>query len=183
MVMFTHTSIVTDGTSLGAWLGSRLRCAIMKPMLEQRWPDDLMRPTQEEVDQLLHEFWLELANLPDLLRRDEYLLTAACTTTLRRYVLEMMLALNGIRYPAGTRHLNTYLSASQRAAIEKTLLMPSVTAESWIGQAVALVVIYRWYAPQLIAAFSLAYDDQLEAVTLARLQADLPDWPSAITTD
>lgn len=152
-------------------------------MIEQRWPDDLVRPTQEQVALLLREFWLELALLPDLLRRDEFLLAAACTTALRRYVLEMMLALNGITYPAGTKHLNTYLGASQRAAIEKTLLMPSVAAESWIGQAVALVVIYRWYAPQLVAAFSLIYDEGLEAGTLARLHAELPDWPSAITTD
>ena len=95
----------------------------------------------------------------------------------------MMLALNGITYPTDTTHLNTYLGTSQRAAMEKTLLMPSVAAESWIGQAVALVVIYRWYAPQLVAAYSLVYDDRLEADTLARLHAELPDWPSAITTD
>jgi hypothetical protein len=155
----------------------------MNSMTEQRWPDELIRPTQENVAQLLRRFWLELATLPDLLKRDEHLLAAACTAALRRCVLEMMLALNGIAYPAGTAHLNTYLGPSQRAAMEKTLLMPAATAESWIGQAVALVVIYRWYAPQLVAAFSLIYDDSLEAATLSHLHAELPDWPSAITTD
>ena len=152
-------------------------------MTEQHWPDELTRPTQENVARLLRSFWLELAVLPDLLKRDEHLLAAACTAALRRSVLEMMLALNGIAYPTDTTHLNTYLGTSQRAAMEKTLLLPSVTAESWIGQAVALVVIYRWYAPQLVAALSLIYDDRLEADTLARLHAELPDWPSAITTD
>ncbi len=155
----------------------------MVSMNEQRWPDALMRPSQENIVQLLRGFWLELATLPDLLGRDEHLLAEACTATLRRYVLEMMLALNGITYPADTTHLNTYLSTSQRAAIEKTLLTPSVANESWIGQAVALVVIYRWYAPQLVTAYSLAYDDRIEVDTLACLHADLPDWPSAITTD
>ena len=72
---------------------------------------------------------------------------------------------------------------SQRAAMEKTLLMPAVAGESWIGQAVALVVIYRWYAPQLVSTYALAYDDGLEAATLTRLHAELPDWPTAITTD
>lgn len=142
-----------------------------------------MRPTQENVAQLLRGFWLELANLPGLLKRDEHLLAAACTAALRSYVLEMMLALNGITYPPGTTHLNTYLGPSQRAAMEKTLLMPAVAGESWIGQAVALVVIYRWYAPQLVSTYSLAYDDGLEAATLTRLHAELPDWPTAITTD
>ena len=164
-----------------AWLP--LRCAIIVSMTEQRWPDALMRPTQENVAQLLRGFWLELAALPDLLRRDEHLLAEACTAAARRCVLEMMLALNGIAYPTDTVHLNTYLSASQRAAIEKTLLAPAVAGESWIGQAVALVVIYRWYAPQLVTAYSLVYDDRLEADTLTMLQAELPDWPSAITTD
>jgi hypothetical protein len=181
--MFIHTSIVADAASLWAWLGSRLRCAIIKTMTEQRRPDELIRPTQENVAQLLRGFWFELSTLPDLLKRDEHLLAAACTTALRRYVLEMMLALNGITYPTDTTHLNTYLGTSQRAAMEKTLLLPSVTAESWIGQAVSLVVIYRWYAPQLVAAFTLDYDEGLEAGTLALLQAELSDWPSAITTD
>lgn len=167
MFMFTHKPIVTDGTSPWAWLGSRLCCAIMVSMTEQHWPDALMPPTHENVAQLLRSFWRELAHLPHLLARDEYLLAAACTAALRRCVLEMMLALNGIAYPLGTTHLNTYLGASQRAALEKTLLAPSAAAESWIGQAVALVVIYRWYAPQLVAAFALPYDEELEAATLA----------------
>jgi hypothetical protein len=152
-------------------------------MADRRWPDALVRPEQENIAHLLRAFWLELATLPDLVQRDEHLLAAACTTALRRTVLEMMLALNGVAYPPGTRHLNTYLGQSQRAAIEKTLLAPAVGTDSWVGQAVALVVIYRWYAPQLIAAYSLAYDAALETDTLALLAIELPGWPRAITTD
>jgi hypothetical protein len=155
----------------------------MDRMTSHHWQDSLVRPEQESIADLLRRFWLDLANLPDLLQRDEHLLAAACTASLRQTLLEMMLALNGIAYPAGTRHLNSYLGPSQRSAIEKTLLAPRAAADSWIGQAVALVVIYRWYAPQLVATYELAYDGALEAETLARLQAEISDWPSAITTD
>jgi hypothetical protein len=51
--------------------------------------------------------------------RGEHLLCGQTIADARTIVLEMMLALNGIAYPAETRHLNTYLGASQRAAIEK----------------------------------------------------------------
>jgi hypothetical protein len=155
----------------------------MARMTDHHWPDNLMRPKHDSITHLLRRFWQELATLPDLLQRDEQLLAAACTATLRQNVLEMMLALNGIAYPRDTRHLNTYLGKSQRSAIEKTLLAPAVAADSWIGQAVALVVIYRWYAPQLVAAYDLVYDGMLEADTLAHLQTELPAWPRAITTD
>ena len=88
-----------------------------------------MRPKHDSITHLLRRFWQELATLPDLLQRDEQLLAAACTATLRQNVLEMMLALNGIAYPHVQRHLNTYLGKSQRSAIEKTLLAPAVAAD------------------------------------------------------
>ena len=134
------------------------------------------------MQELLARFWAELAPLADLIPRGEHLLCAQALTQARATVLEMMLALNGITYPAGTRHLNTYLGASQRAAIERTLLLPEVSGEAWIGQAVALTVIYRWYAPQLVAAYAVAHPRAAEATALAALQT-LPDWPLAITTD
>ena len=157
-------------------------------MTNPNWPDKLRRPEAGEVAALLQAFWQQLALLPDLVQREEYLLCAACTGELRQIVLRMMLALNGIAHPVQTRHLNRYLGASQRAAIEKTLAAPFVGAESWIGQAVALVVIYRWYAPQLAAAYEMAPAAAQSAVameeeTLALLQAALPDWPQTITTD
>ncbi|MBP8294273.1 MAG: hypothetical protein KAX65_15965 [Caldilineaceae bacterium] len=146
------------------------------------YPDALTRTTAATVQELLARFWTELAPLADMVPRGEHLLCAQTVTQARATLLEMMLALNGIAYPAGTRHLNTYLGASQRAAIERTLLLPEVSGEAWIGQAVALTVIYRWYAPQLVAAYAVPYAQTAEDAALAALHT-LPDWPLAITTD
>jgi len=123
-----------------------------------------------------------LACLPDLLHRQEHLLAEHLTTRLRGVIIELMLALNGIQWPAGTQHLNSYLSASQRTALEKTLIVPSVSGESWIGRAVALVVIYRWYAPQLVEKYTLAYPQPLEETVLSLLSAEIFGWPAHITT-
>jgi hypothetical protein len=152
-------------------------------MTTQRWPDVLQPPDPARIAELLAHFWLHLQQLPDLLGRREYLLAEEHAGELRQLVIDLMLALNGIRRPVSTTHLNTYLSESQRAAIQKTLLLTEVSAESWIGRAVALVVIYRWYAPQLVAKFGLPYPHAAEAAALAHLQQSLPDWPLTITTD
>jgi hypothetical protein len=143
----------------------------------------LQPPNAERIAQVLADFWEQLARLPDLLVRNEQLLAAELTHTLRTLVLEMMLALNGIRPPEGTAYLNTYLSASQRSALQKTLTVPTVSSESWIGCAVALVVIYRWYAPQLVARFGCRYPQEREAETVTLLQSSLVDWPLDIVTD
>jgi hypothetical protein len=127
------------------------------------WPDSLSTPAPGAVNQLLISFWHQLLYFSDLLsdeRRqtasagptangDENLLAVECLAALRAIVVEMMLALNGITRPADTIHLNTYLSENQRAALERTLLAPQISAETWVGQAVSLVVIYRWYAPSV----------------------------------
>ncbi|MCS6828729.1 MAG: hypothetical protein NZ553_19120 [Caldilinea sp.] len=146
------------------------------------WPDLLSPADAIHVQRTLEQFWNILATLPDLIQRRENLLAADATARLRRFVLEMMLALNGVAYPTDTRHLNTYLSDTQRAAVEKTLLMPTVGAESWIGQAVALVVIYRWYAPQLVEKYGLRYPRAAEEAAWLRLRG-LPDWPLVIATE
>jgi len=148
-----------------------------------QWPDPLQRPSADAVAQQLRAFWQLLDGLPDLLNRGEYLLVERLTFELRGVVLEMMLALNGIAWPSGTRHLNGYLSDQQRAAIEKTLALPAASVEDWIGRAVALLVIYRWYAPQLVAAFSIPYPQALEETVWAKLQDELLDWPVSVTTD
>jgi hypothetical protein len=149
---------------------------------QSRWPDPLQPPDPAQVQMLLAEFWRSLQGLPDLLLRQEYLLAEHLVAQLRRTVIELMLALNGIRWPLATTHLNSYLSPSQRTALQKTLLLPEVSAEAWIGCAVALVVIYRWYAPQLVQRFGLAYPQRLEDDTLTLLQQRLADWPLSITT-
>lgn len=147
------------------------------------WPDALSAPAAERVQYLLAEFWLTLETLPDLLNRGELLLAEENTAHLRALVLEMMLALNGIAMPAGTRHLNGYLGASQRAVLERTLVTPAAERSSWVARAVALTVIYRWYAPQLAAQFGLAEPVTEEARVWPHLVATLPDWPQSITTE
>ncbi|RIK42300.1 MAG: hypothetical protein DCC55_09305 [Chloroflexi bacterium] len=148
-----------------------------------RWPDPLQPPDPAHVESLLGDFWRYLRRLPDLLLRHEYLLADQLVAQVRFTVTELMLALNGIRWPVATTHLNSYLSQSQRTALQKTLLLPEISAEAWIGCAVALVVIYRWYAPQLVQRFGLVYPQPLEDETLAHLQQTLADWPLSITTE
>lgn len=152
-------------------------------MNTNQWPDPLQRPDAPRVAQLLNTFWQLLDQLPDLLNRREHLLAEHLTSKLRGTVLEMMLALNGIQWPANTRHLNSYLSAQQRAAIEKTLVLPEASVDAWIGRGVGLLVIYRWYAPQLVEAFNVPYPQELESTVWAKLQRELPDWPVSVTTD
>ena len=151
--------------------------------MTSRHPDPLSRPDPARVQQLLDNFWETLATLPDLLQRAEWLLCAHACAWLRGIVIEMMLALNGIAWPESTRHLNHYLGESQREALNKTLIVPVPGRDPWVGQAVALLVIYRWYAPQLLAEHpQLIYPSVREAATLASLAAALPDWPETITT-
>ncbi len=150
---------------------------------QSTWPDRLQPPSPRRVEQLLHHFWSTLQSIGELLAKDELLLVNEKTHQLHKIVLEMMLALNGIQRPPDTEDMNGYLSADQRAAIEKTMILPSVEAGGWIGQAVSLVTIYRWYAPQLTDKFSLAYPLALEELVQAKLTQLLPDWPQGITTD
>ncbi len=124
-----------------------------------------------------------MRRLARLLPAHEHLLAAQCTGALRRLTAEMMLALNGIAWPPSGYHLNTYLSERQKAALERTLSAPTPSNGSWIGQAVALTVIYRWYAPQLAAAFGLEQPGALEAEVWAELRAAVDDWPAEVSTD
>jgi hypothetical protein len=134
------------------------------------------------MQSLLTSFWIQLAVLGDLLPRSQFLLAAEQLHLLRQIILQMMLALNGIQRPA-TRDLNAYLGASQRAALEKTLVLPQVDDDAWIGQAVALVVIYRWYAAQLVAKFGLLYPRDQESAAWQALLTALPAWPQQVTTE
>lgn len=147
------------------------------------WPDHLAHPDPQRVLELLVAFWAQLDRLPDLLNRGELLLAEQNTTTLRTIVLEMMLALNGIAMLPDTRHLNGYLGESQRKVLERTLLTQGLDGESWLGKAVALTVIYRWYAPQLAEKFGLRPAIAEEEQTWAHLLAKLPSWPRTITTE
>ncbi len=147
------------------------------------WPDPLHPPDPDATRRLPARFWERLAALPDLIERAEWLLAEALIADLRRTVLEMMLAANGIAYPEGTAHLNRYLGASQREALERTLYAEGSGAAPCIARAVALTVIYRWYAPQIAAQFETVAPAALEASVLADLARRLPDWPMSISTE
>ncbi len=151
--------------------------------MSPNWPDALHAPDKARIQEALAEFWLLLAELAESLAAREILLCSERAAALRSLVLELMLALNGIRRPVDTRSLNRYLSQSQREALEKTLITPRPHRDAYIGQAVALVVIYRWYAPQLVDKFGLAYPAAAEQEVWQRISRLLPDWPRAVTTD
>lgn len=146
------------------------------------WPDPLLAPDRTRIQAALEEFWTLLADMAEPLEAQELLLSAERIAALRSLTLELMLALNGIRRPPAARSLNCYLSARQRAALEKTLAAPEGSQEALLGQAVALVVIYRWYAPQLVEKLGLHYPDSLEREAFEAIARRLPNWPVSITT-
>lgn len=147
------------------------------------WPDQLTAPDPERVESIFTSYWRELGGLPTLINANENLLAEALTARLRALVLEMMLALNGIAPPEKSQNLNTYLGDSQRAAIEKTLVASAVGPDAWIGRAVALTVIYQWYAPQLVEKYALLYPHDFDAEIRAKLSDALPQWPQSITSE
>ncbi len=151
--------------------------------MDKNWPDELSKPSPDEVEALLTTFWNRLHVLPALIAGHEHLLAAECVAELRGSVLQMMLALNGITRPEGTTHLNTYLSSSQRQALYRIIVTPNISQKTWIGQAVAMVVIYRWYAYQLVAKYYCQYPVREERETLQHLSESLPNWPRQIKTD
>ncbi len=148
-----------------------------------QWPDALRPPDVDHVADLLQKFWLELERLPAHLRAQELILAEALTAHLRYIIIELMLAMNGIAWPEGTQHLNGYLGASQRAVLERTLAAADSSSDTWLARAVALVVIYRWYAPQCVERFDVAYPQATETRVWAALCAQLPNWPTALTTE
>lgn len=145
--------------------------------------NSLSNPSPQRIEGLFTKYWTELSTLPPLTHTNENLLAEALTTRLRDLVIEMMLALNGIAYPQNTSNLNAYLGDSQREAIEKTLLAKTTGPDAWIARAVALTVIYQWYAPQLVDKYGLDYPHELEQAVRAKLIAELPQWPQSITSE
>lgn len=146
-------------------------------------PDQLAAPCRNHILFLVREFWIELDKLADFIADEEHLLAGESIGRLRTSVLGLVLALNGIRRPDNTRGLNAYLGPSQQMVLEKTLLYPAVGIHGWIGQAIALVVIYRWYAPQLAAQFEFDLPNSLETEIWERICSKLPAWPVVLSTD
>lgn len=153
------------------------------PTAATSWPDVLHAAEAPRLQQVLDAWWGELGGLADLLARGELILAEECISRLRAGVIEMMLGMNGIARPEHTRSLNGYLGESQRNALEHTLNATGGPRASLIARAVALTVITRWYAPQLVDRFTLIPPTAAEADTLRTLTTLVPEWPITITTD
>jgi hypothetical protein len=152
-------------------------------MSDAGWPDPLQSPDPARVEFLLSNHWNCLDELGHVCSQREWLLAESLVTSLRLSLIELMLALNGISYPQGTQHLNSYLGDSQRRALERTLVTLEAPPAGIVGRAVAITVIYRWYAPQLCARWSIAYPTSVEERVWPSLMLQLPGWPNEITSD
>lgn len=149
----------------------------------------LASPDMKLVDMQLQRFWLLLAQLPAVVCRQEQLAAHALLSELRALLIDLVVSLNGARRPQARARINQYLGPAQREAFEKSLGYRqatrgngAATGFNWIGQAVSLVVLYRWYAPQLVQRHSLTYPKNAEETVLALLSAELENWPSNIAT-
>lgn len=148
-------------------------------------------PDIEMISRQIQQFWLLLARLPAVVRRQEQLAAHALLSELRSLLIDLVVLLNGARRPEARARINQFLGQAQREAFEKTLGYSQVSSRrgavtgtgfNWVGQAVSLVVLYRWYAPQLAERHSLPYPKRAEESVLALLGAELENWPSNITT-
>lgn len=163
-------------------------------------PDDLQRnpparrealspPDTKEVDAQLCRFWLLLARLPAAVKRQEKLAAHALLSEMRILLIDLVVSLNGANRPQTRARINQYLGKAQREAFERSMGIhqPSQRrggedSADWIGQAVALVVLYRWYAPQLVEKYALAYPQPAEDAVLSLLVAEMENWPAHIAT-
>lgn len=142
----------------------------------------LSAPSADQVVADLAYFWTALSRLPAVLNRSEHLAALALIDESRRALVNLVVALNGAQWPDSPARINQYLGPAQREAFDKTLAVKEVSAAAWIGQAVALIVLYRWYAPQLVEMYSVDYPATLEQTVLTLLAAEVPGWPALIRT-
>lgn len=143
----------------------------------------------DSIDRQLGQFWLLLARLPAVVGRHEQLAAHLLLAEIGALLIDLVVSLNGGSRPKARARINQYLGLSQLEAFEKSLELRKTgrqreegTRANWIGQAVALVVLYRWYAPQLAEKYSLNYPRLAEDRVLAYLNAELNNWPARITT-
>lgn len=150
---------------------------------ELAWRGPKYEPGNPDVVQIgLIGFWRLLTHLPALVNRQEHLAASVLLGQLRSLLVDLVAALNGVTRPPSPTRINGFLGPAQQEAFEKSLHQPAVSGESWIGQAVALIVLYRWYAPQLAEIYAVDYPARLEESVLALLSAEVPGWPALITT-
>lgn len=146
-------------------------------------------PDVGTVEMQLGRFWLLLARLPAAVRRGEQLAAHLLLTEIHALLIDLVVSLNGGSRLQTKSRINQYLGPAQREAFEKSLGLGQSGRQKgagggakWIGQAVALVVLYRWYAPQLAEQYSLPYPQMAEDTVLALLSAELENWPDRIST-
>lgn len=142
----------------------------------------LVPPDAESVASALAYFWVQLARLPAALNRQETLAAHRLLSESRRALIDLVVALNGAQRPAAVARVNQYLGPAQLEAFQKTLPLPQPNHEGWIGQAVALIVLYRWYAPQLVEMYNIPYPRALERTALSLLASEVQGWPALIQT-
>ena len=146
-------------------------------------------PDSRLIESQLGRFWLLLARLPAVVRRREQLAAYSLLTEMQALLLDLVVTLNGGSRPPTNSRINQFLGPAQRDAFERSMgLQPSsrqmraAGGATWVGQAVALVVLYRWYAPQLAQKHALCYPQMAEDTVLALLSAELENWPARIST-
>lgn len=155
--------------------------APLRDYLDSPWPA-LRPPDRDDVLALLAYFWMPLSRLPAALNRGEHLAAAQLLVDARRSLIDLVVGLNGADRPPSPARINQYLGPAQLEAFEKTLTAKAVDPAAWIGQAVALIVLYRWYAPQLVEIYTVPYPAALERTVLALLSAEVDGWPALIQT-
>ena len=143
----------------------------------------------ENVSAQLDRFWILLARLPAAVNRQEHLAAHVLLAELRSLLVDLVVGLNGAERPQESARINLFLGGAQREAFESSLGTNqfvsgsrAVNSSGWIGQAVALIVLYRWYAPQLAEIYATPYPYQVEETVLGFLRAEIDGWPAQITT-
>lgn len=146
-------------------------------------------PDSRLIESQLGRFWLLLARLPGVVGRQEQLAAHMLLTEMHALLIDLVVTLNGGSRPHTNSRINQFLGPAQREAFERSMgLRPSGRQKrisdgaTWVGQAVALVVLYRWYAPQIAQKHSLRYPQLAEDSVLALLSAELENWPARIST-
>ena len=188
-------TLLASDEGLGQWTGSLLPLYLAEGLSSDRTTNvkgksiALGSPDTDLISGQLQQFWLLLARLPAVLRRQEQLAAHTLISELRSLLIDLVVSLNGARRPGARARVNQFLGQAQREAFERTLGYGQDSRRSragagfnWVGQAVSLVVLYRWYAPQLADRHSLPYPKRAEELVLALLGAELENWPSNITT-
>lgn len=153
----------------------------LRDYLDSDWPA-LRPPDRDALISSLAYFWMPISRLPAVLNRGEDLAAVQLLVDARCTLIELVVALNGAGRPPSPARINQYLGPAQLEAFEKTLPLKIVDPAAWIGQAVALIVLYRWYAPQLVEIYDIPYPDALERTVLALLSAEIDGWPAFIRT-